>query len=92
LRRSPRLRIPSEGLGGCEGHPHMDHGRTHHLQEISKVPLLTAGQEVSLAKRVERGDPAAKRQMIEAMAALLPHARRKPPVDTLAWSFERALR
>jgi len=30
------------------------------------VPLLTAGQEVSLAKRIERGDMTAKNEMIEA--------------------------
>ncbi len=42
-----------------------------YLREISKVPLLTADQEVSLAKRVERGDPVAKRQMIEANLRLV---------------------
>jgi len=42
-----------------------------YLREIVKVPLLTAGQEVSLAKRVERGDPAAKTQMIEANLRLV---------------------
>jgi len=36
-----------------------------------KVPLLTADQEVSLAKRVERGDRAAKTQMIEANLRLV---------------------
>jgi RNA polymerase primary sigma factor len=35
------------------------------------VPLLRADQEVSLAKRVERGDRAAKRQMIEANLRLV---------------------
>jgi RNA polymerase primary sigma factor len=42
-----------------------------YLREISKVPLLTADQEVSLAKRVERGDRAAKTQMIEANLRLV---------------------
>ena len=42
-----------------------------YLREIVKVPLLTAGQEVSLAKRVERGDTAAKTQMIEANLRLV---------------------
>jgi RNA polymerase primary sigma factor len=41
------------------------------LREIGKVPLLTADQEVSLAKRVERGDLAAKTQMIEANLRLV---------------------
>ena len=35
------------------------------------MPLLTAEQEVSLAKRIERGDPAAKRQMTEANLRLV---------------------
>jgi len=35
------------------------------------VPLLTAEQEVSLAKRVERGDGSAKTQMIEANLRLV---------------------
>jgi RNA polymerase primary sigma factor len=42
-----------------------------YLREIGKVPLLTADQEVSLAKRVERGDRAAKAQMIEANLRLV---------------------
>jgi RNA polymerase primary sigma factor len=41
------------------------------MREIGKVPLLTADQEVCLAKRVERGDLAAKTQMIEANLRLV---------------------
>jgi RNA polymerase primary sigma factor len=41
------------------------------MREIGKVPLLRADQEVTLAKRVERGDLAAKRQMIEANLRLV---------------------
>src|SRR3712207_9263473 len=41
------------------------------LREIGKVPLLTADQEVYLAKRIERGDMAAKTQMIEANLRLV---------------------
>jgi RNA polymerase primary sigma factor len=41
------------------------------LREIGKVPLLTADQEVSLAKRIERGDMRAKQQMIEANLRLV---------------------
>ena len=41
------------------------------MRAIGKVPLLTADQEVTLAKRVERGDTAAKTQMIEANLRLV---------------------
>jgi RNA polymerase primary sigma factor len=42
-----------------------------HLQSIGKVPLLTASQEVVLAKRIERGDTRAKEQMVEANLRLV---------------------
>ena len=41
------------------------------LKDIGRVQLLTAAQEVELAKRVERGDDAAKRHMIEANLRLV---------------------
>ena len=50
--------------------PSLDSLRLY-LREIGKVSLLTADQEVSLAKRVERGDMAAKTQMIEANLRLV---------------------
>ena len=42
-----------------------------YLREIGKVPLLTAVQEVSLARRIERRDMEAKRQLIEANLRLV---------------------
>ena len=41
------------------------------LSDIGKVDLLTAAQEVELAKRIERGDHAAKQEMIEANLRLV---------------------
>jgi RNA polymerase primary sigma factor len=41
------------------------------MREVGRVPLLTADQEVTLAKRVERGDLAAKTQMVEANLRLV---------------------
>jgi len=41
------------------------------LRDIGKVDLLTAAQEVELAKQIERGDPSAKRQMVEANLRLV---------------------
>jgi len=42
-----------------------------YLREIGRVELLTAEQEVSLARRIERGDEAAKRQLVEANLRLV---------------------
>ena len=41
------------------------------LQDVGKHKLLTAAEEVALAKRVERGDKAAKERMINANLRLV---------------------
>ncbi|HXR12601.1 MAG TPA: sigma-70 family RNA polymerase sigma factor [Gaiellaceae bacterium] len=41
------------------------------LKDIGKVELLTAAQEVELAKRIERGDHFAKQEMVEANLRLV---------------------
>ena len=50
--------------------PSLDSLRLY-FREIGKVSLLTADQEVTLAKRIERGDMTAKTQMIEANLRLV---------------------
>jgi RNA polymerase primary sigma factor len=50
--------------------PSLDSLRLY-LRSIGRVPLLTAPEEVSLAKRIERGDMAAKQQMVEANLRLV---------------------
>ncbi len=50
--------------------PSLDSLRLY-LRSIGRVNLLTAEQEVSLAKRIERGDMRAKQQMIEANLRLV---------------------
>src|SRR5947208_16332998 len=41
------------------------------LKDIGTVDLLTAAQEVELAKRIERGDHGAKQEMVEANLRLV---------------------
>ena len=41
------------------------------LRDIGKVDLLTAAQEVELAKRIERGEHSAKQEMVEANLRLV---------------------
>jgi RNA polymerase primary sigma factor len=50
--------------------PSLDSLRLY-LRSIGRVDLLTAEQEVELAKRIERGDMAAKRHMVEANLRLV---------------------
>src|SRR5262245_20791796 len=50
--------------------PSLDSLRLY-LRSIGSVDLLTADQEVELAKRIERGDMAAKRHMVEANLRLV---------------------
>jgi RNA polymerase primary sigma factor len=42
-----------------------------YLRSIGRVPLLSATEEVALAKRIERGDVAAKQHMVEANLRLV---------------------
>jgi RNA polymerase primary sigma factor len=50
--------------------PSLDSLRLY-LRSIGRVPLLSADEEVCLAKRIERGDVAAKQHMVEANLRLV---------------------
>jgi RNA polymerase primary sigma factor len=50
--------------------PSLDSLRLY-LRSIGRVPLLTGAEEIALAKRIERGDMAAKQRMVEANLRLV---------------------
>jgi RNA polymerase primary sigma factor len=60
----------ADGLVDLTVEPNMDSLRLY-LRSIGEVELLTAQGEVELARRIERGDMAAKRQMVEANLRLV---------------------
>ena len=60
----PELRLEAETVGTTDS-------LTLFMNEIGKHDLLTAAEEVELAKRVERGDPRAKERMINSNLRLV---------------------
>lgn len=53
------------------------------LNEIRRHPLLTAEEEIELAKRIEQGDAAAKERMINSNLALVVSIAKKYPQNEL---------
>jgi RNA polymerase primary sigma factor len=47
------------------------------MNELGRYPLLTAAEEVELAKRIERGDRAAKDRMVNSNLRLVVHVARR---------------
>jgi RNA polymerase primary sigma factor len=52
-------------------------GFTAFLAQIGRTPLLTAAEELALARRVERGDLAAKQRLVEANLRLVVHVAKR---------------
>ncbi|HEX3909168.1 MAG TPA: sigma-70 family RNA polymerase sigma factor [Solirubrobacteraceae bacterium] len=65
-----RLRELKQAEADLSVDPSLDSLRLY-LRSIGRVPLLTAEEEVSFAKRIERGDMAAKQHMVEANLRLV---------------------
>ncbi|MBJ7455705.1 MAG: sigma-70 family RNA polymerase sigma factor [Thermoleophilia bacterium] len=70
--------VVARGAGRAERAPELDlavesslDSLRLYLREIGRVPLLTARQEVALAKRIELGDQQAKQAMVEANLRLV---------------------
>jgi RNA polymerase primary sigma factor len=51
------------------------------LREVRRHPLLTADEEIELAKRIENGDDAAKERMITSNLALVVSIAKRYPTD-----------
>jgi RNA polymerase primary sigma factor len=65
-----RLRELKQAEADLSVDPSLDSLRLS-LRSIGRVPLLNAAEEVSLAKRIERGDMSAKQHMVEANLRLV---------------------
>jgi RNA polymerase primary sigma factor len=77
-RTAGLIEIAGDGAQPAPKKPHVDltvepslDSLRLYLRSIGRVDLLTADQEVFLAKRIERGDMGAKQQMIEANLRLV---------------------
>ncbi len=68
--RKPGVEAPKKPEIDLTVEPSLDSLRLY-LRSIGRVPLLTAAQEVELAKRIERGDITAKTHMVEANLRLV---------------------
>ena len=67
---SDAIPVPNKVQLDLTVEPSLDSLRLY-LRSIGRVDLLTADQEVTLARRIERGDMDAKQQMIEANLRLV---------------------
>jgi RNA polymerase primary sigma factor len=65
------LQCHNGGVAAQTATPDADHPLRYFYRQVGKVPLLTAADEVALAKRIEAGDEAARERMIAANLRLV---------------------
>jgi RNA polymerase primary sigma factor len=66
-REEPELDLSVDTVGGVPD------SVTLFMNQLGRYPLLTAAEEIALAKRIERGDGAAKERMINSNLRLVVH-------------------
>jgi RNA polymerase primary sigma factor len=76
LLRELGVTVIDDGPAAVPGHGPSGSGAVEdsvrvYLDDIMRTPLLTAAEEVSLARRIERGDDRARRRLIEANLRLV---------------------
>jgi len=71
LQNRGKLHLTALGVRHLYPHPASTDALTLFMARAGRYPLLTAAEEVALAKRIERGDAAAKERMINSNLRLV---------------------
>jgi RNA polymerase primary sigma factor len=69
--REVDVAAPAQARGDLHAAPSSTDPMTLFMHELGRYPLLTAAEEVELAKRIERGDTEAKERMINSNLRLV---------------------
>lgn len=70
-------RLTADLIGDVEQQDLNDDTIQNYIRDVSRYPVLTKDQEVDLAKRIESGDQAAKRELTYANLKLVVHNAKK---------------
>ena len=71
IRKAPDRKTASAVSGGARRQPAGHDVVRQYLSEIGASPLLTADEEISIARRIQAGDEAARQRMIESNLRLV---------------------
>jgi RNA polymerase primary sigma factor len=75
--RDQANRLTADLVGDVEQQDLNDDTIQNYIRDVSRYPVLTKDQEVELAKRIESGDQAAKRELTYANLKLVVHNAKK---------------